>query len=491
MKTSKKFMVSAVAALGAANAVHAGMYKAEKTATMPIIKDSVDVEKYKKHLSEAITIKTISHRDQSQTDWAEFERFHQFLDRSYPLISQKLEKEVIPPANLLYRWKGEDSSLDAIALLAHQDVVPITDGTQDDWTYPAFSGHDDGEFIWGRGAIDMKNHLICIMESVEALLADGFTPKRDVYLLFGDNEEIVANSSNGAKELMNTLKSRGVRLDCIIDEGGAMLDLDIKGVLNKKVLAGVGVAEKGYADIEISINAKGGHSSQPPKHTALGQLSKAIINLEKNQFNAHFNDNMKLLLDSVARNTTYPIRLITCNIAALRPLLLQVCKMIPPAACMVRTTTAVTMASGSPTANVLPQKASAIVNFRAMPGVSTDDIVAHIKKACKNPKLEVTVLNFKEASNFSPIDSRAYKILSGITGAMNDGAIVVPYLVMGGTDAYFYEEICSNVYRFAPFKFETSLLLTMHGTNERIPVACLEEAVVFFKNYIRMASSDE
>lgn len=490
MKNSSKIVACALAFAGTANAIHAAKYKPKKVEAINIIKDEVDVEKYRKHLTVAIKFKTISHRDETQTDWSEFERFHKFLDESYPLIAEHLEKEVVPPANLLYHWKAQDSSLDAMALLAHQDVVPITDGTENDWTHPAFDGVDDGEYIWGRGAIDMKNHLICIMEAVEALLADGFTPKRDVYLLFGDNEEIVANSSNGAKDLMNTLKARGVKLDSVIDEGGAMLPLDIKGVLNNKVLAGVGVAEKGYADVQISINAKGGHSSQPPKHTALGELSKAIIKLENHQFDAGFNYNMKLLLATVARNTTYPIRLLTCNIAALRPLLLQVCKMIPPAACMVRTTTAVTMANGSPTSNVLPQKASAIVNFRAMPGVTSDDIVAHIKKVCKNPKLEVEVLNCKEASNFSPIDSRVFGILSGITGAMNEGAMVVPYLVMGGTDSYFYEEICSNVYRFAPFKFDTSLLLTMHGTNERVPVDCLGDAVVFFKNYVRLASDE-
>ncbi len=488
MKTSLKLISSALAVGAVANAAHAAVYKPKKNETVDIIKDTVDVEKYKAHLSEAIKIKTISHRDESKTDWAEFERFHAFLDESYPLIAEKLEKEVIPPANLLYHWKGKDSSLNPIALLAHQDVVPVSDGTEDDWTHPAFSGHDDGEYIWGRGAIDMKNHLICVMEAVEALLEDGFEPERDVYLCFGDNEEIVANSSNGAKDLMNTLKSRGVELDCVLDEGGAMLPINVKGVINHKTLAGIGVAEKGYADIELAIKAKGGHSSSPPNHTAIGELSKAIVKLEKNQFDASFNANMKMLLDSVARNTTYPVRLITCNMTALRPLLLQVCKMIPAAACMVRTTTAVTMSSGSPSANVLPQKAAATVNFRSMPGTSTDSIVDHIKKVCKNPNLEVTVLNSKEASNFSPTDSRAFKIISGITASLENGAVVAPYLVMGGTDAYFYEDICQNVYRFAPFKFEIGLLSTMHGTNERIPVSCLEDAIVFFKNYVRLAS---
>ncbi|MFI3142199.1 MAG: peptidase M20, partial [Clostridia bacterium] len=138
MKTSLKLISSALAVGAVANAAHAAVYKPKKNETVDIIKDTVDVEKYKAHLCEAIKIKTISHRDESQTDWAEFERFHAFLDASYPLIAEKLEKEVIPPANLLYRWKGKDSTLNPIALLAHQDVVPVSDGTEDDWVHPAF-----------------------------------------------------------------------------------------------------------------------------------------------------------------------------------------------------------------------------------------------------------------------------------------------------------------------------------------------------------------
>ncbi len=472
------------------NAVHAAVYTPKKSEAAPIPTETVNVERYRQNLSKAVQFKTVSYRETERVDWAQFEAFHTFLDEAYPLIAKNLTKEIIPPANLMYLWKGTRSDLKPIALLAHQDVVPVSEGTEGDWEHDAFEGHDDGEFIWGRGTVDMKNHLIAVMESVEALLEDGFVPERDVYLLFGDNEEVVANADNGAKDLMNTLKSRGITLDCVIDEGGAIIPVNVPGILNDKFIIGVGVAEKGYSDIEIVVNAKGGHSSQPPVHTALGQIAEVIRDLEANQFPASFNQNMKDLFDAIGRECTYPARLLTCNMPLLRPALLEVSKQIPFLACMVRTTTAVTMSQGSPAANVLPQRAAITVNFRAMPGTTLQDLIDHIRRVCRNKNIEINVLNSKEASKFSPTDSRAFGIIKDICNSLEPGGIVAPYLVMGGTDAYHYEEICENIYRYAPFKISTELLRCTHGTNERLPVSCMNNALVFFKNYIRRASAE-
>lgn len=490
MKKTTKVVGAALAAAAVGNAIHAAVYKPEKRDVPALAKEDINVERYRQNLSKAVQFKTISYRETERVDWKEFEKFHKFLDEAYPLIKKNLEKEIVPPANLLYRWKGKRDDLKPIAMLAHQDVVPISSGTEQDWEHEPFSGHDDGEFIWGRGTLDMKNHLIAVMESVEALLEDGYEPERDIYLLFGDNEEVVANSENGARDLMNTLKSRGIELDCVLDEGGAIIPINVPGVLNNKALVGVGVAEKGYADIEIVCNAKGGHSSQPPVHSALGQLSKAITRIEKHQFKASFNANMDMLLDSIARNATYPVRLITCNLPLLKPVLLEGFKAIPFGACLVRTTTAVTMAQGSPAANVLPQRASATINFRAMPGTTKQDLVDHIRKVVKNDDMEINILNAKEASKFSPTDSRAFGIIKDICEALVPGAIVAPYLVMGGTDSYHYEPICENIYRYAPFTVDVPLLRCTHGTNERLPIDCIEKALIFFKNYIRSASAE-
>ena len=391
----------AIAAAAAANAVRAARFVPEKKDYGTLSPENVDAERAQRNLSKAISIPTISYPEKENVDFTQFDKFHEFLDEAYPLIHKTLTKEAICEASLMYCWKGTRSDLDPIALLAHQDVVPISEGTEGDWEHPPFEGYNDGEFIWGRGALDMKNHLIGVMEAVETLLEEGFTPERDVYLLFGQDEEVVASGDSGARHMMETLKERGIHLDCIIDEGGAILPVNIKGILENKYLVGVGIAEKGYTDLEISVSAKGGHSSQPPKHSALGELANVIKDIEDHQFKAEMLPFVEQLFSGLGRNCSYPARLITCNIPYLKPLIKAVMTQIPPAACLVRTTTGVTMAQGSPAANVLPQKATVTVNFRQMPGTTVQDVVDHIRKVCRNKDIEINVAKAKEASKFS------------------------------------------------------------------------------------------
>ncbi len=451
--------------------------------------EKVDADRAVKNLSEAIKIPTISYPDHDLVDWSQFEKFHDFLEQSYPLITKNLKREKVSIASLLYKWEGKNPALDPIALLSHQDVVPVSEGTEQDWTHPAFDGVIDDGFVWGRGALDMKNHLICVMEAVETLLEEGFVPERDVYLCFGHDEEVVASEYSGAKSIMETLKSRGVHLDSVIDEGGVILPVSVKGVINKH-LAGIGVGEKGYVDFEVTVNSKGGHSAQPPNHSALGGLADAIKDLENHQFKAKITQSVASLLNIIGRNVTYPVRVVTCNLWLLKPLIKKIFTKIPPAACMIRTTTAVTMAQGSPAANVLPQAASATVNFRQMPGTKITDVEAHIKKVVKNKNIEVKLLKGKEASNMSSTQSRAYKTIETICKQDDSNTVVAPFLVMGGTDSWFYEPICENIYRFSPFKVDISLLLCTHATNERIPVAAVGGGVAFFKRYVRKLAGE-
>lgn len=487
----KKWKAAILGGVGAAALsvpVKAALYKPEQKTYETPAPENVDLDRFRANLSAAIRFRTIASKDPAKTDWAPFDAFHAFLRKQYPLLHEKTELTVINRGSHLYRWKGSDSSLEPIALLAHQDVVPISKGTLEDWVHPPFDGVDDGEYIWGRGALDMKNHLIGVLEAVEALLAEGFAPERDVYICLGHNEEVMcADENSGAIAMCKWFADHGIHLDSVIDEGGAILPVDIKGVIHKD-LAGIGVAEKGYADIEVSVLAKGGHSSQSPNHTAIGKLANVIRDIENHQFRCKMSPMMRELFDKLARSVTYPARLVTCNWKVLIPLLEKALGYVPPAASLLRTTTGVTMASGSPAPNVLPQKATATVNFRIFPGQTLDDVLDHLRKSIRYKDVEINVLpGWKNPSAISPTDSRAFRIIEEVCVGMNPNTVVAPYLVMGGTDACHYQPVCENIYRYSPFRVSTSLLLTTHGTNERIPVASMADGVAFFKRYIRKA----
>ena len=482
--------VAALAGVGVSMVRAATTYKAKPIENANIgEEEKVDVDRFIKNLSDAIKIPTIANRDESLVDWAPFDEFHAMLEKAYPLMHEKLEKQIISTRSLLYHWKSEHPEKEPIALLSHQDVVPVTPGTEDDWKYPAYSGEIAEGFLWGRGAIDMKNHLIGVCEAVETLLEEGYVPERDVYICFGHNEEVMAEGEIcGADCMMRWFKERGIKLDSVLDEGGAILEAKVDKVIDGH-LAGVGIAEKGHVDFEISVNAKGGHSSQPPKHSALGELSRIVCKLENNQFKAELTPQLYSLFNEIGKNTTYPVRCVMSNLPVLKPLITKICSEIPPVASMMRTTTAVTMANGSPAPNVLPQKATVNVNFRIMPGQTIDDVEAHIRKIA-GPKAEIRMVSGKNPSKISPTDSRAFNAIREICKEMDPKAIVAPYLVMGGTDARNYEDVCDNIYRYSPFLMDTALLLTCHGTNERIPLTSLKDGVVFFKKYIRELTKD-
>lgn len=480
--------VAAVGSAVAANLIKAKKFVPEERVNEPYPAERVDLERYSKNLSDAIKIKTISNVDESKVDWAAFDELHALFEERYPLVHKTLKKEVVGKASLLYTWEGKNPDLDPIALLGHQDVVPVSAGTEQDWEHEPFSGDVADGYIWGRGAVDMKNHVVGVLEAVETLLEDGFVPERTVLLCFGHNEEVVASPDNGAKKISDLLESRGVRLDSVLDEGGAILPIKVPGIIDKN-LAGIGIAEKGYCDYRISLTAKGGHSSTPPNHTALGKMADVIKDIENNQFKSEITSIVDGLLDKVGRNTSFLARNVLCNAKYLKPVLKVVMSNIPQAASFVRTTTAVTMAEGSPQANVLPQKASVAVNFRVMPGQTIADVKTHLQKVIKNKNVEIELIGGQEPSNISPTDSRAFKAIEEICFRMNNKNVAAPYLVMGGTDARNYQNICDNVYRYSPFMLDPKLLGTMHGTNERIEIASFEDGLAFFKRYIKTLAS--
>ncbi|MCD7827577.1 MAG: M20 family peptidase [Clostridiales bacterium] len=480
--------LTAVGAAAAVNMIRAACFVPPKKESAKLEDERVNIERYTKNLSDAIKIKTISNLDESLVDWSRFDELHKLFEERYPLVYKTLTVENVGKASLLFTWQGKNPNLDPIALLGHQDVVPISEGTEKDWEHDPFGGEIADGYLWGRGALDMKNHLIGVLESVETLIEDGFEPERTVLLCFGHNEEIVASPDSGAKQISQLLESRGVKLDSVLDEGGAILPVKVPGVIDKN-LAGIGIAEKGYCDFEVSISAKGGHSSDPPKHTALGQLADVIKDVENNQFKSEITPLVDDLIDKIGRNSSFLARNIFCNVPVLKPVIKKILSSIPASASFVRTTTAVTMAQGSPQANVLPQKASATVNFRIMPGMTIADVEEHLHKVIRNKKAEIRLIGGNEPSNISPTNSRAFKAIEDICYSMNNNNVVAPYLVMGGTDARNYQNICDNVYRYSPFLMDMNLIFTTHGTNERIDISSFHDGIAFFKRYIKTLAS--
>ena len=315
-------------------------------------------------LSKAIQIKTISYQDRSKMDMIEFDRFISFLEQSFPMVHEELELEKVNSHALVYKWNGSDSSKLPIGLTSHYDVVPVLGGTEENWEQAPFSGAVADGKIWGRGTLDDKIGVIGILEAAEHLLKEGYQPSRDIYLMFGHDEEI--GGDEGAALIVTTLKDRGIKFDFVLDEGGAIVENMVPGV--DKPVGVVGVSEKGSAIAELSIEGSGGHSSQPKERTNIGRIASAIAKLEETQFPADLQGPGEDLFEFVAPEMNFGMKYVFANKFIFEPVIEKILLGQPASAALIRTTIAPTIFNAGEKYNALPEQASAIINLRLMPG---------------------------------------------------------------------------------------------------------------------------
>lgn len=365
-----------VAATGVVMSARTAMMRSRQVkppAARPIAFDTVAAAE---RLAAAIRVPTVSREDGPAPD-SVFAALHEQLAASFPRVHARLRREAVG-GSLLFTWAGADTVAPAILLTGHLDVVPVDSGSEGRWTHPPFAGVVADGFVWGRGALDDKGSVLAILEAVEALLAEGFSPARTMLLAFGHDEEI--SGLRGARRVAALLAERGTPVEWVLDEGGTITHGLVPGV--EGPVAVVGIAEKGYANVELVATAADGHSSTPPQHTAIGRLALAVSRLEGDPF---------------------PARIAGANLRLLeRPVLARFTG-DPRSAAVVRTTTAVTMVAGGTKANVLPTEARAVVNLRTLPGDSAAAVAARLERVVDDSAVRVRLL--PGASEASPVTS--------------------------------------------------------------------------------------
>jgi carboxypeptidase PM20D1 len=440
----------------------------------------IDTMAAAKRLSEAVTYKTISFSEEAPVEAAEFEKFHALINRSYPNVAAKLEKRVIAGHSLLYKWAGSDPSLPAAILMGHMDVVPIEPGTEDKWAHPPFSGKitTDGA-VWGRGTLDDKLSVLATLEAAEYQLANGYQPKRTFYLAFGHDEEI--GGKDGAGNMAKLLTDEGVKVAFTLDEGMVVVKDIMPGVTSP--IAFIALAEKGYLTLELTAKTVGGHSSIPPKETAVGKVSKAISRLEDNRLPASLRAPVTNMFDTLAPYMPMSLKAVISNRWLLEPVLVGQLGKGGATNAMVRTTTAATIISGGTKDNVLPSEAKATVNFRILPGSTIQDVVDHVTEVVADPAISIAVKQGNEPSQVSDPSSESYGQIHKTISEVLPDVIVAPGLMLAGSDSKHYEQLAENNYRFIPMRFGPDDLGRVHGTNERIMIDNYGEIIQF---YIRL-----
>ncbi len=434
-----------------------------------------------KHLSDAIKIKTVSNSDYDKVEWEQFDDFLKFLERTYPHVHSSCKKEIVNNYSPVFLWEGKNVSAKPILLLGHYDVVPVEKSSEGLWQEMPFSGDVKDGTIWGRGALDDKNQVIGIMEAVEYLIIKDFKPDRDIYIAFGFDEEV--GGERGAKKTAELFLERNIEFEYVIDEGGCVIQDMIDG-LNKSV-AVIGIAEKGSTNIKVTAEGKSGHSSMPPKDTAVTILSKIITNTEKNQMDAKLTMPVQKLFETVAPFMGSK-KFILKNIKSLFPLVNGVLSDVPSINSIIRTTVVFTKIEGGGALNVIPNEVSAYANMRILPGDTVADAVEHIKKVNRGLNLNIELLNEEEASQVSPTDTVGYKIITDVISEIFPDALAVPYLMAGGTDSRKFYCVCDNVYRFSSVFMTKEDNDLIHSANEKISTENFRRMINF---YIKLLTS--
>ena len=446
------------------------------------VRDSATV-----NFSNALKIKTISPENTADFDSIQFNSFASFLSKTYPLADSLLNKKIFNSYSFLYHWKGNNDNKKPIILMGHLDVVPVIEANLPDWKMDPFGGEIKNDTIWGRGTIDDKIGVIGILEAVEQLLKEGYTPSRDIYLAFGHDEEI--GGEQGAIAIASYLKSKGVQAEYVLDEGGTIVQGMIPGITKDAAL--IGIAEKGFVTLDLSVKIEGGHSSMPEKETPIDVLATAISKLKQHPFPAKISKPLEGFIESLGPEMPFVNKMAFANASLFEPLILNIYESSNSGNALVRTTTAPTIFNSGVKENIIPLSANAKVNFRILPESTVEDVIAHVKKVIDDDRIVIKTGNFNsEPSKVSSTDSFGFTTIHKTIAEVYPEVLVSPYLVVGATDARFYGEVSDDIYRFSGIKINKNNVKSFHGLNERVAVKDYHDAIRFYSQLIKNSTGE-
>ncbi|KAJ5613875.1 Peptidase M20 [Penicillium herquei] len=469
--------------------------------------------------------------------FAPFVEFQELLTKLFPLVHSRAKLEHVNRLGLLYTFQGVDTTRKPILFMAHQDVVPIDDAS--DWTYPPFDGVIDGEWIWGRGSSDCKNVLIGLLSTLEDLLSQNWRPQRTIVLAFGYDEE--SHGWLGAGSLAPVLEEKYGKdsFEFILDEGGMGLQsLGSSADAGEVLYALPGVGEKGSLDLVLELAVPGGHSSIPPAHTGIGIMAEILYELERQElFTAWLDESHPSFgtLECQARYSPDHVeswlasKLEAGDAEALAEAVAQ--SRGAAVRYTLQTSQAADLIQGGVKTNALPEKISAVVNYRValhqtpdlvrqravriigpiaerhnvsmsvdFPGV----VSSGNKKGSSDRTLRLSPLSDPlvpaPISPTDPLTSKVWARFSGVarsvfeshpnpltkSDATSDATptvVVTGDIMTGNTDTRFYWSLSENIYRWSPSRAGGAA--NIHTVDERINLNVHLEGMMLYYDLIR------
>lgn len=415
-------------------------------------------------LSERALSLSIMQRTISGGDAQAFHRLNVLLRSLFPRLFSLAACETLSGGAMLLHLPGRQNARPMV-FLSHLDVV--SPGDESRWSHPPFAGEIAGGYVYGRGAADMKGHLIALLSAAEGLLCEGWSPAGDLWFAFSCDEE----TRGGSMEAMaRMLKARGVQPAFVLDEGGSV---SRPYAIARENAAYVGVAEKGRLLFSLScegLNALETLSRAAARIARIHPAARLCAPLAEQMLPA-----MRPLMTSGARRCLRYPRL------SRRWLLYQLGR-TPTGRAITRTQLALWRQTGDALMREIPTLS---YSASVLPGDSTEALLRRVRRVIAHTPIALHVSCFEEPGAVSPAQGLAWDALSTAIQVHFPGVQIVPSLLPAGTDARRMETLCPNVYRFSPFVFPPEEMARMHGYDERLSLENLHRGVAFFRQMLQ------
>ena len=375
--------------------------------------------------------------------------------------------------SLIARYRGKDQKAAPILVTAHMDVV---DAKPEDWKRPPFTMTADDTFFYGRGVLDNKFDLSMVVATVIRLKAEGFTPKRDIVLVFSGDEETVGDT---AQMIAPRFKNALFMLNT--DAGGGALD-----DAGKPIGYGLQAAEKTYADFRLTVTDPGGHSSRPGPRNAIYVLSQALLALQAKAFAPQVSEISRGYFAALSARTPGPDGAAMAALAKDPKDAAAIARLSGNREYIgqLRTTCVATQLAGGHAPNALPQTATATINCRIMPGVAVAAVQAELAAAIANPEVAIDVMGKPPMAPASPLRADVLAAVKKAVSVRGPGVTVSPQMSAGATDSVFYRAIGIPSYGVSGLWMNPADDFA-HGLNERAPKAAVAPAIEHWHTLLR------
>ena len=385
-------------------------------------------------------------------------------------ITAEIHESAPGRASVVARVEGTDPSRDALLVHGHLDVVPAE---ADEWTVHPFGGEIRDGFLWGRGAIDMKDFDAMVLAVVRDWARTGVRPPRDIVLAFTADEE--AGGEYGAHFLVE--KHRELLDGCteaIGEVGGFSFTVtkDLRLYL-------VETAEKGINWLRLHARGRPGHGSMVHDDNAVTAVAEAVARVGRHRFPLVMTPTVRAFLEHLSDALGVELDPDDPEIA--------IAKLGPIAniiGATLRNTANPTRLDAGYKDNVIPSRASATIDCRTLPGQA--DLFLEQLRELIGPDLEIEHVQRQPAVE-TTFDGALVDAMADALRAEDPGARPVPYMLSGGTDAKAFQKLGIRCFGFAPLRLPPDLNFSalFHGIDERVPVEGLQFGVRVLDRFLR------